>query len=428
MPMKVQVQDVSAVKKRLEIEVPHEELDREMDRLVRDYSREARIPGFRRGHVPAEMIKRRFAKELEEDLKERIVSRSTSEALEQQGLKPLHDPVLEDVTFRPGEPLRFKALFEVRPAITLGPYKGLRVERPRVSVTDDDVSKALESLRRSAGRFVPVEARPAGDGDYVEVDASGKFPGGTADKDLRREGLMICIGSEENLPEFNEALRGASPGEERTFEVSYPPEYSAKNLAGRRVEYVMKVREIKRRELPDLNDSFAQEVGEKAGLEALRERLRVDLTAARERASLREGRENALRQLIESHSFEVPEILVEEQLRRQAEDLARVMAAQGADGDAIGKEWREMRDKQLELARRRVQGTLLLEDIARSEGIRASDEEVRERIARDAREIGVTPEALQQKLKADDAVQTLKDQLVREKTLDFILNEATISP
>ena len=424
--MKVQVEDVSPVKKRMEVEVPPAEVEREMEKLVRGYAKSVRVPGFRKGHVPPGLVRQRFAKELEQEVKERLMGEYHAQAVAEKGLDPLHDPVVEEVEFRSGEPLRFRTLFEVRPEVPLGRYRGLEITRPRVEPTDEEVEQALESLRESAARFLPVEPRTIVEGDYVVVDVVGRFIEEDG-KTFRKEEMMMAAGAPENLPEFNEALSGASPGSEKLFHVSYPADYQDGHLAGRRVEYTLSVREIKRRELPPLDDDFAREMGETEGLQALRDRLKRDLKEARERHARRAALESAMRQLIDAHDFDLPDVMVEEQLRRQMEDIVRGMMARGMDPEKAGVDWKEIREQELPLARRRVRGTLLLDEIARREGLEVTDSEVSDRIEREASELGLRPQQIRQRLEKGGALQALRSQILREKTLDFVLNQATIT-
>jgi len=426
--MKVQVRDVSPVKKTLEIEIPTDEVDREFDRLVRGYARSVKVPGFRKGHVPPDLVRRRYAKELEEEAKERLIGHYHAKAVEEQGLRPLNDPVVEEIHFHAGEPMRFRTVFEVSPPIRLGRTRGLELARPSVEITEADVDRTLEAIRGSVGRFVPVEpVRPAEAGDHLVVDVSGKTLDEEA-KEFRQEAVMIAVGAEETLPEFNAALIGSSPGEEKVFEVAYSPDGQG-SLAGRRVEYRLAVHEIKRRELPPLDDALAKEVGEPGGLAVLRERVSKDLKEGHERKARRDAREEALRQLIESHeTFELPEVLVEQQLRRQMEDAVRVMVGRGIDPSKIEMDWKGLREKEAEMAARRVRGMLILDEIARVEGLEATPAETDARIDREARELGVRSDELRRRLETEHSVQALMDQILREKALDFIVDQATIRP
>jgi trigger factor len=338
----------------------------------------------------------------------------------------LHDPVVEDVVFRQGEPLRFKALLEIRPEIHLGQYRGLATVQPPGEASEEDISGALEKLRESAARYLPVEPRRVADGDHVIANVAGRFPDGDGEE-FRHESVMIAVGAKENLTEFNEVLPGASPGEEKTFEVRYPADFGGKQLAGKRVEYALELRDIKRRELPALDDEFAHDLGVKEGLAALRAKVKSDLVEARRRQAAAEARESALRQLIEAHPFEVPDSLVERQLGRQMEEIVRSMLASGMKPPEVERLWGEMRERELPKARQRVRGMLLLDEIARQESLAVSDEEVVARIERDAKEMGVRPEVVRAQLEKQDSTQALKNQMLREKALDILLNGSRIS-
>ena len=424
--MKIEVKDLSPVRKTLEVEVPPEDVESELERLVRGYARSVKVPGFRKGHVPADLVRKRFGKEIEEEAKERLIGQFHAKAVEAQGLRPLNDPVVEEVHYHAGEPLRFRTVFEVTPPIRLGTTRGLELSKKSLDVAEAEVDRMLEAIRESVGRFVPVEpVRPAERGDHLVVDVSGR----TLDADARefhQESVLIDIGAEETLREFRDALLGSQPGDEKTFEVSYPADGTG-SLAGRRVEYRIVVRELKRRELAPLDDALAKEVGEPNGLAALRERVRKDLAETKERRAQRDLREEALKLLIESHGgFDLPEVLVEQQLRRQMEDAVRLMLARGMDPSKIEMDWKALRDSELETARKRVRGMLILEEIARTEGLVATPADTEARVEREARETGVRAEELRKRLDSDRSRQALKDQVLREKALDFVVDQATI--
>lgn len=424
--LKVQVTDVSPVKKRVEIEVPAEEVDREIEGLVRQYARQTRIPGFRRGHAPPSIIRQRFGADLRQEAKERLVTRFHDQAMKERHIHPLHDPVVEELSMEKGEPLKFRTLFEVRPEIELGSYRGLVSMPPRSEITDEDVEKALQSMRESAGRLVPVDPRPVEDGDQAVVDVEGRFAEGEGE-DFRHESVVIPVGADGTMTEFSEALRGAAPGDVRTCRVTYPKEDGAGRLAGKQVDYTLTLREIKRREVPELDDEFAADMGEPEGLTRLRERVREDLGAARQHASERQARESALEKLIESHEFEVPEVMVEEQLGRQVEEHLHALAARGVDLRTAKIDYAGMREKELPLARRRVKGMLLLDEIVRKEGLEVTPSDVDARIGREASGMGLAPETLRARLEKGGGVQALKNQILRERALDIVLDRITIT-
>jgi trigger factor len=424
--LKVQVHDLGPVRKRLEVEVPADEVRKEIDELTKAWAKSVRLPGFRKGHVPVAVIRQKFQREVEEEAKERMVDRFLHEAIEQKGFEPVHEPVIEDVTLSPGEPLRFKSLFEIRPPIELGDYKGLAEVAAVPETTDEDVEKTLQTLRTQSGRLVPAEGRPAAAGDFAVCDVDGKFPAGGGE-DFRHDSVLLEIGGEHTLPEFTAALTGAAPGDVRTCEVNYPQEFEAKNLAGRTVGYTLTVKELKTRLLPDLDDEFAREIGEPAGLETLKTRIRKDLGDAAARRARRDAREAALGKLIEAHPVAVPEVLVEDELRRQLEDLLGSLARQGVDLEKANINFQELRDKQRPLAEKRARGMLLLDAIVRKEALRVNPAEVQSRIAAEARAAGVQPDVLKGRLDKSGGTQALALQILRERALDILIDRSSIT-
>jgi len=256
-------------KRELQVEVPAEVVARETDTLMQRYQKLARLPGFRRGRVPPGLIRQRFAEDIKTDIVENLVPRYFREEAEKQGLHPVSQPRITDLHIQEGEPLRFKASFEILPEIEVSGYKELRVEKPDTTVSEQEVEDALKNLREQHASFTPVEGRALADGDFAQVSFNGvpKEPGS---KPVHVDEVMVEIAGSNTMPEFTQNLRGLSSGDERTFDVTYPQEFSEERLAGKTFTYTVKVHGIKQKHLPELNDEFAKQVGEFASLEELR--------------------------------------------------------------------------------------------------------------------------------------------------------------
>ncbi len=426
-PMSVQLQDIGPVKKRLSVEIPAKEVARSEEDLVRSWSRTARIPGFRKGHVPASVIRQRFGKEIEDESKHRLVEEFCNRAIQAQGLEPAHDPVVEEVSREPGGSLKFQTLFEIRPKIDLGTYKGLvKVETP-AEVTSEDVDRALESLRGGAARLIPVEpARPAQSGDVVVADLDGHVIAGEGEN-FKHQGVLITLGAEDTPAPLTAALEGASPGDRRQAEVQSPQDSQRESPARRTVRYDIIVRELKTRLLPDLDDEFAKEIGEPGGIAPLRDRIKADLQAARRRRALSEAREAALTRLAEAHPVEIPEVLAEAESRRLLEDLVTDLAGRGVDVEKANLDFREIREKQRPLAKKRAHGLLLLDAIIRKEGWTVRESEIRERVRAEARAAGASEERVRERLEREGGTQALAVQILRGRALDILIDEASIT-
>ena len=422
--MKIDIADLTAVKKSMTVEVPPEMVEKERDSIIKGYRAKAKIPGFRQGKAPVSVIRTRFAKELREDVRERVLTRAYAEAAKEKGLRPITDPILDEVHDEEGRPFTFKTTFEVLPEIELKDYKGIEVRERKVSVADEDVHKALEELAQSRTRLVAEEGRKASTGDVLVADVEGTPEEG---EPFKRERMMIEIGATDNLPAFNEQLELLGSGEEKSFSVDYPVEYGAKELAGKTVAYKVTVHEVKRREVPEIDDEFAKDLGEFDDLDALKARVREDLETRQRHEIDGEVRQSLLQKLLTEHPVILPEALVEQEIRGRLEELARNLVMQGIELEKADLDWKDIRAKQEEPARKSVHAKLLLDAVARAEDLKVSDEELDARIEHDARHMGQKPDELRNRLEQSGGPELLISQLLREKSLDLIKTSANIS-
>ena len=263
----------SNTKREIEVEVPPEEVARETEALIQKYQKVARLPGFRRGHVPPSIIRQRFAADIKNDVVDALVPRYFRKETDKLGLIPVSQPRVTDLHVHEGEPLRFKASFEVMPTIRPEGYKELRADKPAVSVTDEEVEESLNSVREQHAAFTSVEGRPLAEGDFAQVSLDGQPKDGEG-QPVHMDDILVEIGGKNTMPEFNENLRGVPAGEERSFDVNYPADSADKRLAGKTFKYTVKVLSIKQKSLPELNDQFAKELGEFANLDEVKQRIR----------------------------------------------------------------------------------------------------------------------------------------------------------
>jgi trigger factor len=421
--MKIEVQDLSPVKKSLAVEADAEELTRESEAAVRRVARQARVPGFRPGKVPLDVVRKRYAREIEEDVRERLLTRLYSDATRETGLRPLGDPTLEELTHEEGKPFRFKTTFEVLPALEVKDYRGVEVREPEIQVSDEDVDKALEELRQAQTRLVSEEGRNASVGDVVVADVVGTPEQGEV---FRRERAFLEVGASDNLPDFNQGIEGAAAGEAREFPVVYPAEYEGKSLAGKRVVFEVKVHEVKRREVPDLDDEFAKDLGDFDNLQALKDRIRSDLEERRRSEARRAVRDAVLDKVLLENPVALPDVLVEDEIRHRLEDLVRMLMLQGMDPRKVELDWKQLRDRQEEPARKAVHARLVLDALAAQEKIEVSDDDVEARLREEAARTGEAYESVVAKIQKAGGLQAVKDQMVRERSLDFLTSVANI--
>jgi trigger factor len=416
----------SNTKREIQVEIPVEEVNRETDSLIQKYQKLARIPGFRRGHVPASVIRQRFSEDLKSDVVEALVPRYFRKETDKQGLIPVSQPQVTDLHLKDNEPLRFKATFEVMPEVKVEGYKELRAEKPEIVVTDEEVEKSLTGLREQHATYTSVEGRPLADCDYAQVSLDGQPKDGDGDgKPVHMDEIMVEIAGKDTMPEFTENLRGASPGDERTFDVLYAQDAAEQRLAGKTFTYTVKVQSIKQKALPELDDQFATQLGEFKSLAEVRQRIREGMEAERKHNAEHEAKDKLVAELVKRSEFEVPEALVDRQIDVRLERGLRALAAQGMKAEDIKKmDLNRLRVGQRDQAVQEVKASLLLDKIAEEEKIEVSDEEINMEIEALARQSKQTPEAIRARLTRDGALDRIRNRIRSEKTLDFLYRQS----
>jgi trigger factor len=414
----------SSTRREIAVEIPVEEVNRETASLIQKYQKLARIPGFRRGHVPASIIRQRFSEDLKSDVVEALVPRYFRKEADKQGLIPVSQPQVTDLQLKDNEPLRFKASFEVMPEIKVEGYKELRAEKTEVTVTDEEVEQSLNSLREQHATFTSVEGRALADGDYAQVSLDGK-PKEGEDKPVHMDEVLVEIAGKNTMPEFTENLRGASPGDERVFEVTYAADATEQRLAGKTFTYTVKVQSIKQKTLPELDDQFAIQLGEFKTLDEVRQRIREGMESERKHAAEHEAKDKLVAELVKRSEFEVPEALVDRQIDVRLERGLRALAAQGMKAEDIKKmDLNRLRVGQREQALQEVKASLVLDKIAEEEKIEVSDEEINREIDALATQSKQTPEAIRARLTRDGALDRIRNRIRSEKTLDFLYRQS----
>jgi trigger factor len=415
-------------KRELELEIPAENVSKATEKVARDLAKVARVPGFRPGKAPVTLIRRRFAEDIQGEVVQSLVPEYLEKALGEKNLIPVTRPAVDKVDFKEGEPLRFRAVFEVLPEFELGDYKNLAVSIDAVEAGDTQVDKTIEEMRERVATFVPVEGRAAKDGDYVLIKLSGMPVGGG--EPVQADNIMCHIGAEETLESFTENLRGASPGDTKKFRSQYPDDYPDEKLAGKAYDYTVEVQGIKEKKLPELNDEFAKDAaGEKGGFSTLAEMrglIAKDLEAAKEDQQQSQAREKILEALVKQHDFPVPEALVEHQMDVRLERTVRTLAAQGVDPRAVNVDWVALRKRQHDRAVDDVKAELLIDRVAEAEKIDATDEEVEKQIEALAERGGESATALRARLTKQGALDRMKSKLRSDKTIDWLYRNTRI--
>jgi len=330
-------------RRELELEIPAEDVSKATEKVAKEIARVARVPGFRPGKAPVSLIKRRFADDIKGEVLQSLVPEKVEKAVAEQKLNPVSQPQVDKLDFNEGQPLKFRAVFEVLPEFELAKYKGLDIEMPAMEVTDDDVNKALDETRERAAAFAPVEGRAVENGDFVQLKLAGT-PDGGGDP-IQADSVMCHVGAEETMQPFNENLLGANVGDHKTFDVDYPADYPDAKLASKKFHYDADVTAIKVKKLPELNDDFAKDVSDATTLDELKKKIRESLEHEREHRRKDLQREKIIFELVKGHDFPVPESLVEHQKDVRLERVVRSLAQQGVDPRAVNLDWVSLRQR-----------------------------------------------------------------------------------
>ena len=422
--MKTEFTDVSATQKTITIEIPVDIVDAEINRVAKGYTKQARIPGFRPGKVPTNLVKRRFKEQILHDVAHGLIPRAVDEALQERGIEPVDTPNIRDVALEEGQPLKFTAAIETVPPFDVGDLSTIAATRHSTEVTDETVEKTLQNLRQRGAKFEPVENRGVEDGDTVVLDIERKnAEGGAPD---RHQDVSLELGSPANPPGFDAQLLGLNTGETKTFTIHFPEDYTVKEMANTDVEYTVTVKDIRRKVLPELDDEFAKDLGAFESLAALRDRVRDDLRQESEEHARQHLRTDVLKQLSDRVTFDLPPSLVEREMDRRLEEFASRLMQQNVDPRQAGIDWAQFRESQREPARASVASALALDEIARREGLTVSAEDVDKEIERFAVSAGRTPAALRAQLEKEGSVARLATGLRREKAVDLVLSRARI--
>ena len=409
-------------RRSLEIAIPAEEVESETSRVTTDVQKRAKLPGFRPGKAPATLIRKQFAGDIRQQVLENLIPKYLQKQFEAENLNVVGTPDIKDVHFHDGEPLRFKAEFEVAPEIELKDYKGVEVPYQDPAVTDEDIQKRIDEIREQKADYSNIDPRPLENGDYAVVALESI--GGVEGEPVKQDEMVLEIGGSDTFEAFSENLRGVSPGESRDFEVTYPEEYGAARLAGKTVRFHATLKGIRKKELPELNDEFAQDLGDYRNMDELREAVRKALFAQRERDAQQEAKNKILDKLVDQHEFPVPETYVDRQIKNRVEQTLRAMSAEGVDPRSLKLDWEKVRESQRDKAVREVKASMLLSKVAEREAIGVSREEVDKEVERLARQQREPVAALQMKFEKDGTLGRIASHIQSEKTLTFLFEHA----
>ncbi len=408
-------------KRSLEITVPAAEVERETERAIADIQKKVRLPGFRPGKAPAGIVKSRFAGDIRQEVLEKLVPKFFNAAVEKDNLRVVGRPDITDVHLHPGEPLRFKAEFEVAPTFDLGEYRGITVTYSEPQVTEEDVNERLNQIREQKAEYVNEEPRPLADGDYAVISLESLA--GVAEP-VSQDELMLQIGGETTMAAFSDNLRGASPDESREFDVTYPEDYERKNLAGRTVRFKATVKAVRRKELPELNDEFAKDLGDFQSLNELKDTIRKNILREREHRAQEDAKHQIIEKLVDAHDFPVPDAYVDRQIEISVENKLRTLVGQGLDPKGLKLDWQKLRENEKDRAVRDVKASLILDKIADREAIGATQDEVDREVQRIARQQREAVAVTRAKLQKEGALGRIAANIRTEKTLNFLFEHS----
>jgi len=414
----------ASCRRELELEISADEVSKETEKVAKEFARLARVPGFRPGKAPISLIKRRFAEDIKGEVLQTLVPQQVEKAVAEQKLTPVSQPQVDKVEFNEGQPVKFRASFEVLPEFTLGNYKNLEIEMPEMTITDASVANTLAEMQQRAATFTPVEGRAVQNEDFVQVKLHGAPEGGG--DPVQADSVLCHVGAEETMEPFNENLRGANIGDHKNFDVEYPADYPDAKLAGKKFHYSVDVLGVKTKTLPELNDEFAKDVSDAASLEELKKKIRESLEHERDHRQKELQREKVLGELVKLHDFPVPDSLVEHQMDVRLERAVRSLAQQGVDPRAVNVDWVSLRRRQEERARDDVKAELVVDRIATEEKIDVTEDELQHELEQMASHGGESAEAIRARLTKQGALDRMKAKLRSDKTVDWLAQNARV--
>jgi trigger factor len=411
-------------RRELDLEIPAEEVSKAAEKVAKDFAKIARVPGFRPGKAPISLIKKRFASDIKGEVLQTLVPEHVEKAVAEQKLTPVSQPQVDKLEYNEGEPLKFRASFEVLPEFSLGNYRNLEIEMPEMTITDESVNNTLAEMQQRAATFAPVEGRTVQNHDFVQIKLMGT-PDGGGDP-LNAESVLCHVGAEETMEPFNENLRGTNIGDHKQFDVEYPADYPDAKLAGKKFHYSVDVLGIKTKKLAEINDEFAKDVSDATSLDDLKKKVREGLEHERDHRQKELQREKIIAELVKLHDFPVPESLVEHQMDVRLERVVRSLAQQGVDPRAVNVDWVSLRKRQEERAKGDVKAELVIDRIASEEKIEVTEEELQHELEHMASHSGDSAEALRARLTKQGALDRMKAKLRSDKTVDWLAQNAQV--
>jgi trigger factor len=415
--VKCTVETLSPVRRELAIELSAEEAAETYEEMTAAYASRAKLPGFRPGKAPVDIVLQKFGHDIEHEVIDHLVPEGLHRALEQNAIHAVGVPSVRDVSFRAGEPLRFTAVVETWPEFELPDYKKLKLKKRDESVSEEDLDRTIEDLRRKQAEYLPVENRAVQNGDYV----SGRIQG----RDLKSKRLMpsekvvLMAGHPNNDPALNANLPGLQTGEEKAFEYEYPVDFPNKKFAGKTIAYTLKVESVREMVLPEVNEEFAKRLGEDT-LTAVRDKVRAELLSMKRQAVRRETSQEAIQAVIDKSEIILPESVVEEEMEVVLKNIASQLPRRGVtreEAEAIRAQARQQAEQNLK-------EHLIIRKIAQAEGFTVNEEDVDAEIKTIAESNGLPLARVTDTFQEEGRRDGLKSTLLARRTVDFLITQS----
>ena len=418
---------VEGCRHELEISVPGEAVGQETKTVTEHFRQRAQLKGFRAGKAPVSLVRQNFGGEIRQRVLENLVPKFLDAKISEDKLRVVGTPNISDVHFHEGDALHFKAQFDVFPEFELTDYRGVEVPYAEPEVSEDDVAKRLEELRESKATYANEEPRPIVTGDYAVVSLESRPSADHAGlpEPIKADEVQVLIGGSETMAGFTENLTGASPGDEKEFDVTYPDDYGREQLAGKTVRFLVVVKGIRRKELPEINDDFAQDLGDFRTVDELKDAVRKSIAGQRQMEAQRIAKDKVVDKLVDAHVFAVPAAFVDRQIENRVEQRLRALAQEGVDPKSFNLDWTKIKEAQRPQATREVRASLILGRVAEMETIVATNAEVDAEVDRVARQEREAVAVTRKKLLENGSLERIASHIQTEKTLNFLFDNAT---
>jgi trigger factor len=425
--MKANVEEISSIKKKVLIEIPEDQVNKEVESFYKDLGKKAKIKGFRPGKVPRNILERYFKDYVKAEVVQKLIQDTYPQALSETDLQPVSPPVIDPGEFENGKSFQYSAVIEVKPDIKLGGYTGLKIEGKKEGVKDEEIEERLKALQNLHANLKTIsEARPIQAGDYVIVDYEASM-GGKPLEGGKAIDFTLEVGSGQFIPALEEKLIGLKPEEEKEIEVSFPQDYGYQKWAGKTISFHVKIKEIKEKILPPLDDEFAKDLGDYSSFEELKAKLKGEIEKEKALTLERQLKDQLVDQLLEANPFEVPESLVEEQAKTMVSDTKLRLAAQGVVLKNLGVSEEKLQEDYKAMAQKQVRTFLILDKIAGQEGIAVTDEEAEDRLKEMSERMHQKFDVLKRYYEKNGLLPEVKAGIIRDKILNFLLEKANVN-